>query len=71
MRNTVAAQMKTSPAQIHIKPVLPVEGFKIPSILNNKICIDLFTSSLTYMSIILNSHRAIKLPFKKKEKKEK
>lgn len=62
-RNAVASQMKTSSAQVHIKPVQLVEEFRSCCVLNNKFGIDLFASSFTSMSIILNSHRAICLPF--------
>lgn len=62
-RNTVASQMKMSSAQVHIKPVLLVKEFRSCCVLNNTFCIDLFASSFTSTSIVLNSHRAIHLHF--------
>lgn len=47
MTSTVAAQMKTSPAQVHVQPVLLVEEFQSRCVLNNNICIDLFSIHFT------------------------
>lgn len=52
-----------SSAQVHIKPVLLVEEFRSCCVLQNQFCIDLFASSFTSTSTILNSHRAITLFF--------